>query len=73
MKVTFEMVDEQVDAIMLQELKRTIENLEDDLTARENGNGMCIFEIDPIKDIQTINEYLSAFKLIYDYYGGNLK
>lgn len=73
MKVTFEMEDEQVDAILLQELKRSIETFEDDLTARENGDGLCIFDTDPIKDIQTINEYLSALKLIYDYYGGELK
>ena len=73
MKVTFEMVDEQVDAIMLQELKQTIETFEDDLYDRENGDGLCIFDTDPIKDIQIINEHLSAFKLIYDYYGGNLK
>lgn len=71
-KVTIELEDEQIDAIILKELKWGIDKMEEDLEHRANGVGMCVFDNDPVKDIQYINQYISAFKLIYDYYGGEV-
>jgi hypothetical protein len=72
MKVTFEMEDEQVDAIIVQQLKQSIEGLEQSLEERSNGDGICVFDSDPVKDIQYISEYISAFKLALDWYGGDV-
>lgn len=72
MKMTFELEDEQVDAILVNQLKQTIVGLEESLEQRANGDGLSIFDSDPIKDIQYINEYISAFKLALDWYGGEV-
>lgn len=72
MKMTFELEDEQVDAILVQQLKQTIEGLEESLEERANGVGISVFDSDPVKDIQYINEYISAFKLALDWYGGEM-
>lgn len=72
MKMTFELEDEQVDAILVQQLKQTIEGLEESLEERANGVGISVFDSDPIKDIQYLNEYISAFKLALDWYGGEM-
>ena len=72
MKVTFEMEDEQVDAILVNQLKQTIEGLEESLEQRANGVGISIFDSDPIEDIQYLNQYISAFKLALDWYGGEV-
>lgn len=71
-KVTFEMEDEQVDAIIIDELKSAIDSFEKDLEFRSEGLGLAIFDNDPVKDVSYIQEYISAFKLVLDYYGGNL-
>lgn len=71
-KITFELEDEQVDAIIIQELKWAINAYEKDLERRSEGLGLAIFDNDPVKDVAYIQEYISAFKLVLDYYGGNL-
>lgn len=71
-KVTFELEDEQVDAIIIAELKWAINSFEKDLDFRSEGLGLAIFDNDPVKDVSYIQEYISAFKLILDYYGGSL-
>jgi hypothetical protein len=72
MKMTFELEDEQVDAILVHELKNSIRSLEENLEERANGDGISVFDSDPVKDIQYINEYVSAFKLVLDWYGGEV-
>ena len=72
MKITFEMEDEQVDAILVQEMKRNLESFERDLELRSDGEGLSIFDSDPMMDVLYIQEYINAFKLVLDYYGGNV-
>jgi hypothetical protein len=72
MKMTFELEDEQVDAILVNQLKQTILSLEENLEERANGGGISVFDSDPVKDILYINEYISAFKLALDWYGGEV-
>lgn len=69
-KITFELEDEQVDAIVIQELKSAIAGYEENLEERSNGTGLMIFDNDPVKDVAYIQEYISAFKLVLDWYGG---
>ena len=71
MKITFEMEDEQVDSIIVQELRRIIDSFENDLEVRSEGNGLAIFDNDPVKDVLYIQEYIAAFKLILEYYCGS--
>jgi hypothetical protein len=70
-KVTFELEDEQVDAIVIQELKWAIIRFEEDLEMRSEGQGLAVFDNDPVKDVAYIQEYISAFKLVLDWYGGS--
>lgn len=70
-KITFELEDEQVDAIVIQELKSAIAGYEENLEERSNGTGLMIFDSDPVKDVIYIQEYISAFKLVLDWYGGS--
>ena len=72
-KMMIEMEEEQVDAIMIGELKWHIETFRKDLERREKGGGLSIFDNDPKADVVYLNEYIEAFGLVLDYYGGNLK
>ena len=69
-KVMVEMEEEQIDAIVLSELSWHFKQFKSDLEIRERGEGMSIFDSDPVKDVLYIQEYITAFKLVLDYYGG---
>lgn len=71
-KIMIEMEPEQVDAIMVSELKWHIESFGKDLKRREKGEGLSIFDDDPKADVVYLNEYIEAFGLVLDYYGGEL-
>ena len=68
-KVMIEMEHEQVDAIIIQELKSGLEGFEHDVELRANGEGMAIFDSDPIKDVEYILEHIRAFQTVLEYYG----
>jgi DNA topoisomerase VI subunit A len=70
-KVTFEMEEQQVDSIIIQDIKRNLKEFEEDLELRADGKGLAIFHEDPVKDVAQISQYISAFELILDYYGGS--
>lgn len=70
-KVMVEMEDEQVDSIIVQELKYDLETFERDLEDRANGEGMAVFDSDPIKDVEYILEHIRAFRTVLEYYGVN--
>ena len=69
-KVVFEMEPEQVDKIMVTELKQHIQWFNNDLEKRKSGMGMSIFDQDPVKDVEYIEEYIKAFTTVVEYYGG---
>ena len=69
-KVMIEVESEQIDAIMISELKRHIETFRKDLERREKGD---IFDNDPYADLDAyLNAHIEAFSLVLDYYGGDL-
>jgi len=70
MKYNIEMEPEQVNAIIIQELNQTIDGFKRDLALRNIGEGMAIFDCDLEKDVQCIQEYISALQRVVKYYGG---
>jgi len=68
-KVVIEMVDEQVDAIVIQELKNAIAGFEQSIEERSNGEGLSFFDSDPVKDVNYLVEHVRAFTTVLEYYG----
>ena len=70
MITTIEIEPEQVDAIIVNELKWAIANFEEDILSYETGKGhISVFDTDPIKDVQMLSEHVAAFKKVLEYYG----
>ena len=65
-----ELHDETLNDIMCQELKRHLAWFKTDIKARKKGKGLAYFHIDPKKDVEEIQKYANAFKLVLEYYGG---
>jgi hypothetical protein len=72
-KVMVEMQEEQIDAIVLGELSWHFKQFKSDLELRERGEGMSIFDNNPKADAIYIKEYIEAFGLVLDYFGGSLQ
>lgn len=68
-KVMIELEDEQVDAIVIQELKNAIESFEQSIEERSNGESLAFFDSDPIKDVNYLVEHVRAFTTVLEYYG----
>lgn len=68
--VTIQLEDEQVDSIVVQELRKALEMAERDLEARSDGEGLAFFDHDPIKDVLYIQEMITSFTNVLEYYGG---
>jgi hypothetical protein len=68
-KIMIEMEDEQVDAIVVQELKNALDGFERSIEERSNGEGLAFFDHDPAVDVMYIQKYIDAFRLAVDYYG----
>lgn len=67
-KITVEICEEQIDAILTETLARHIDWFKHDLELRKSGTGMSIFDQDPAKDCAEIQKYIDAFELVYGYY-----
>lgn len=68
-KIMIQMEDEQIDAIVVQEIKNSIKGFERDLELRTDGKGLAIFDNDPVVDVVYIQKYIDAFRLVLEYYG----
>ena len=69
MKVEIDINDEIADFLIIENLKQTIADFEDNLEERINGGGIPFFSTDPSKDVIELNLYLDAFKITLDYFG----
>lgn len=66
---------EQVDAIIIGELKESIDSLENDLVSiadHRDGYYLGIFDSDPNIDADRIVQHIEAMKLILSFYAGEL-
>jgi len=64
MSINIELEHEQVDAIMVQELTRQI----DDFRANKHPLCMTIFDDDPVKDAVLIRQQIDAMRLVREWY-----
>lgn len=60
---------EQVDYIIVSELKKQVDDLNQSLERREAGHGIAIFEHDVHKDVAMIRDRVRSFEQVLDYYG----
>ena len=68
-KVMIELEDEQVDAIVIQELKNAIASFEQSIEERSNGEGLAWYDTDPVKDVNYLVEQVRAFTTVLEYFG----
>jgi hypothetical protein len=66
MKVSIELEEEQITAIVLKELEQSKKWLTQDLK-----DSVGVFSMDPDQDRKEIQRHLDAFKLLLKYYGNN--
>lgn len=71
-KIFVELEVEQLESIVVQELKYARENLINDSIRRQNGVGMAVFDMNKAADIRAINKHIKALELILNYYGGSV-
>jgi len=74
-KVKIELEPEQIDAIVISELKSAIDGLErnlDDIAEWDDSEDYFgVFNNNPAKDALEITARLSALKVAYEYFGGD--
>lgn len=73
MKHVIEMEPEQVDAIVVAELKSSIDSLEQDLERNQDipeDDYLGVFDNDKNLDAARIVEHIEALKLVLSYYSG---
>ena len=68
-KVMIELEDEQVDAIVIQELKNAIASFEQSIEERSNGEGLAWYDSDPGKGVNYLVEQVRAFTTVLEYFG----
>jgi len=68
-KVMIELEDEQVDAIVIQELKNAIASFEQSIEERSNGEGLAWYDSDPVKDVNYLVDHVRAFTTVLEYFG----
>jgi len=64
---TIEVCDEQLNDLVVADLKQSLQGLRQDLDEGCGG----IWSHDPKEDRKIIKKHIKAFKLILDYYGWN--
>ena len=62
---------EQVEYIIVSELRKQIDDLNRNLEQREAGHGTAIFEHDIDKDVAMIRDRVRSFEQVLEYYGAN--
>lgn len=65
MSYTIEITYDQADAIVLQQLRETVDSFEKDLN---NPKANIFFFNEPEKDKEKIQQYINAFNLVIDWY-----
>lgn len=67
--VTVTLSDEQVDEILAHELVRDFTHLQLRAEERRKGEGFSFESHDPEEDVEALEELISAFDKVMEYYG----
>jgi hypothetical protein len=66
---TIALVDEQVDAIVVEELKSMYDGLHNNLQSRMGGTGYVYMDHDKNKDIAIMRDLMRSVSMVLDYVG----
>jgi hypothetical protein len=66
---TIALVDEQVDAIVVEELKSMYDGLHNNLQSRMDGTGYVYMDHDKNKDIAIMRDLMRSVSMVLDYMG----
>lgn len=66
---TLKLEPEQVDYILVSELKQQLEWFNRDHSSRSGGIGIAIFDSDPATDVKLIEQHINAIKTVLSWYG----
>jgi hypothetical protein len=66
---TLDVTWEQIDHIIVTELRNQMESLSLDLEKRTEGHGYPIFEHDVDKDVAMIRDRIRSFEQVLEFYG----
>ena len=66
---TIQLVDEQVDDIVIQELKNMYDGLADNIEKRIDGTGYVYMDHDKNKDITIMRDLMRSVSMVLDYMG----
>ena len=66
---TIQLVDEQVDAIVEEELKSMYDGLYNNIQSRMDGTGYVYMDHDKDKDIAIMRELMRSVSMVLDYMG----
>jgi hypothetical protein len=66
---TIQLVDEQVDDIVIQELKSMYDGLSANLQSRIDGTGYVYMDHDKNKDITIMRDLMRSVSMVLDYMG----
>jgi hypothetical protein len=66
---TIQLVDEQVDDIVIQELKNMYDGLSANLQSRMDGTGYVYMDHDKNKDITIMRDLMRSVSMVLDYMG----
>lgn len=68
-EVTVTLSDDQVDEILAHELVRDFDHLQLRKEERSKGEGFSFESHDPVEDVEALEELISAFEKVMEYYG----
>lgn len=68
-RYTLDVTWEQVDYIIIKELRNQMDSLSTSLMQRQEGHGTPVFEHDVDKDVAMIRDRIRSFEQVLDYYG----
>jgi len=66
---TLDVTWEQVDYIIVKELRKQMDSLSTSLMQRQEGHGTAVFEHDVDKDIAMIRDRVRSFEQVLEYFG----
>lgn len=70
-RITIELEWQQIDSIVIGELKSIANSCQESIDAYHSGSGdyLCFFANNPAEDVEILKKHVDAAKLLLEYYG----